>query len=112
MCFAVATATVSLVILFIALFVSRRKNKAILNINGKYVLITGCDSGFGRATAIRLDKMGACVLANCLTKEGEKSLKSVTSHRLKTFQMDVTNSQQIGKVFDAVKELLGGKGRK
>ena len=29
-----------------------------LSIDGKYVLITGCDSGFGRETAIRLDKMG------------------------------------------------------
>ena len=25
-----------------------------------------------------LDKMGACVLATCLTKEGEQSLKSAT----------------------------------
>ena len=66
-----------------------------VDVQGKYVLITGCDSGFGRATAIRLDKMGVCVLATCLTKEGEESLKSATSDKLKTFQMDVSNSQQI-----------------
>ena len=71
---------------------------------GRYVLITGCDSGFGRATAIQLDKMGVCVLATCLTKEGEQSLKSATSSKLKTFQMDVTNSQQIKKVFEEIKE--------
>ena len=59
--------------------------RAKLNVEGKYVLITGCDSGFGRLTAIALDKMGVCVLATCLTKEGEESLKSVTSDKLKTF---------------------------
>ena len=71
---------------------------------GKYVLITGCDSGFGRQTAITLDKMGAFVLATCLTNEGEQSLKSVTSDKLKTFQLDVTNSQQIKDVYNDVKK--------
>ena len=78
--------------------------KRSIDIRGKYVLITGCDSGFGRATAIRLDEMGVRVLATCLTIDGEKGLKSVTSDRLKTFQMDVTNSQQIKEVFEAVKK--------
>jgi len=84
------------------------KPRAKLNIKGKYVLITGCDSGFGRATAIALDKMGVCVLATCLTKEGEQSLKSVrvTSDKLKAFQLDVTNSEQIKEVRDKVKKLL------
>ena len=78
--------------------------KRSIDIRGKYVLITGCDSGFGRATAIRLDEMGVRVLATCLTSDGEKSLKSATSDRLKTFQMDVTNSQQIKEVFEEVKK--------
>ena len=82
------------------------KPRAKLNIKGKYVLITGCDSGFGRATAIALDKMGVCVLATCLTKEGEQSLKSETSDKLKTFQLDVTNSEQIKEVRDKVNKLL------
>jgi len=73
------------------------------DVKDKYVLITGCDSGFGRETAIKLDKMGVCVMATCLTKEGEQSLKSVTSDKLKTFQMDVTNSQQINDVYQEVK---------
>ena len=77
-----------------------------VDIKGKYVLITGCDSGFGRLTAIRLDKMGVCVLATCLTKEGERSLKSVTSDKLKTFQMDVTNSQQIKEIYEEVEKRI------
>ena len=78
--------------------------KPKIDVQGKYVLITGCDSGFGRATAIQLDKMGARVLATCLTKEGEQSLKSVASDKLKTFQMDVTNSKQIKDVYKVIRE--------
>ena len=80
--------------------------KQVSDLGKKYVLITGCDSGFGRETAVRLDKMGVCVLATCLTKEGEQSLKSVASNRLKTFQLDVTNSQQIKDLYEQVKGLL------
>ena len=104
--------TAAIVPLVAILWISWRKTKTNLNINGKYVLITGCDSGIGRETAIRLDKMGVCVLATCLTKDGEQSLKSVTSDQLKTFQMDVTNSQQIEEVFSKVVELLVGKSGK
>ena len=75
----------------------------------KYVLITGCDSGFGRETAIRMDKMGIGVLATCLTNEGEQSLKSAASDRLKTFQLDVTNSDQIKTVYEQVKEQLSSE---
>ena len=50
--------------------------------------------------------MGVRVIATCLTKEGEQNLKSVTSDRLKTFQMDVTNSQHIRDVFDEVERRI------
>ena len=63
--------------------------RAKLDINGKYILIAGCDYGFGSATAIALDKMGVYVLATCLTKEGEQSLKSTTNDTLRTFQLHV-----------------------
>ena len=84
-------------------FLTKRK---VQNLYTKYVFITGCDSGFGRETAIRLDKMGVHVLAACLTKQGAQDLKSTTSDKLKTFQMDVTDSQQIKDVFKQVKNLL------
>ena len=93
-------------------FVRRLIPRAKVDVKGKYVLITGCDSGFGRETAIKLDEMGVCVMATCLTKEGEQSLKSVTSDKLKTFQMDVTNSQQINDVCKEVKgQIACGAGK-
>ena len=89
------------------MYLVRRLNpRSKVNIREKFVLITGCDSGFGRETAIRLDEMGACVFATCLTKEGEQSLKSVTSDKLKIFQMDVTNSQQIKELYGEVKQQI------
>ena len=83
-------------------FIPRSK----VDIKEKFVLITGCDSGFGRETAIRLDVMGVRVLATCLTKEGEQSLRSVTSDKLKTFRVDMTNSQQIKDVYEEVKRQI------
>lgn len=94
---------------FFAIYVVKRLiPRSIVDIKEKFVLITGCDSGFGREMAIRLDKMGVHVLATCLTKEGEQSLRSVTSDKLKTFQMDVTNSQQIKDVYEEVKRQIPG----
>ena len=96
---------VTAIVLWLTVFKFLAKRK-VQNLHTKYVFITGCDSGFGRETAIRLDKMGICVLAACLTKQGEQDLKSMTSDKLKTFLMDVTDSQQIKDVFEQVKNLL------
>ena len=101
---------ISLIVLWLSLkFFAKGK---VQNLHTKYVFITGCDSGFGRETAIRLDKMGVHVLAACLTKQGAQDLKSITNDKLKTFQMDVTDSQQIKDVFEQVKNLLpAGQGK-
>lgn len=94
------------VVIFTAFVFRFFSKKRVDNLGKKYVLITGCDSGFGHEMAVRLDKMGVFVLATCLTEEGGQSLKSVASDRLKTFQLDVTNSQQIKSLFEQVKELI------
>ena len=101
---------ISLIVLWLSLkFFAKGK---LENLHTRYVFITGCDSGFGRETAIRLDKMGVHVLAACLTKQGAQDLRSMTSGKLKTFQMDVTDSQQIKDVFKQVKDLLpSGEGK-
>ena len=98
---------IPVVVGFLAIYLVRRLMlTSTVDIKGKFVLITGCDSGFGRETAVRLDKMGVCVLATCLTKQGEESLKSVTSNKLQTFELDVTNSQQVKEVYEEVKRKI------
>lgn len=39
-----------------------------LQARGKAVLVTGCDSGFGRALAKHLHQLGFTVFAGCLLK--------------------------------------------
>lgn len=76
----------------------------IEGIRNKYVLITGCGSGFGKEIALRLDQLGFRVFATCRTKAGEDSVRDVCSDRVKTFSMDVTDSTQVQEVFERVKE--------
>ena len=102
--------TISLIVLWLSLKLFAKRK--VQNLHTQYVFITGCDSGFGRETAIRLDNMGVHVLAACFTKQGAQDLKSTTSGKLKTFQMDGTDSQQIKDVFEQVKNLLpSGQGK-
>ena len=80
------------------------------NYNGdgqnKYVLITGCDSGFGKETAIRLDCLGFYVFATCLTSEGEQHLKMTCSKRVTTLRLDVRNSEQITETFSTIAQSI------
>ena len=39
------------------------------NLENRAVFVTGCDSGFGRAVALKLAKDGLPVFAGCLTNE-------------------------------------------
>ena len=58
---------------FVCLFLARLKRNIIviyhsLQVKGKAVFITGCDSGFGHALAKHLHKLGFTVFAGCLLK--------------------------------------------
>ena len=79
---------------------------AITRGDGKYVLITGCDSGFGREIAIRLDRLGFSVFAACLSREGERSLSTTCSERLTALHLDVTKEEDIENTRKRVTQLL------
>ncbi|XP_072374017.1 17-beta-hydroxysteroid dehydrogenase type 2 [Scyliorhinus torazame] len=84
----------------------------LLPIQGKAVLITGCDSGFGHALAKHLDQLDFTVFAGVLHQEGPgaEDLRMAGSHRLTVLQLDVTNSEQIARTFAKIKAELGNKG--
>ncbi|GMR58775.1 hypothetical protein PMAYCL1PPCAC_28970 [Pristionchus mayeri] len=64
----------------------------------KAVFISGCDSGFGRALAIKCAKAGLTVFAGCLTKQGEESLSSETRGLpLLTCPLDVTKDESVAE---------------
>ncbi|XP_055061275.2 11-beta-hydroxysteroid dehydrogenase type 2 [Misgurnus anguillicaudatus] len=83
--------------------------KPSLPVEGKAVFITGCDSGFGNATAKWLDAMGFEVFATVLNLEGEgaKYLRRVCSSRLTLLQVDITQPQQVQQALIDTKAKLG-----
>jgi glucose 1-dehydrogenase len=76
----------------------------------KVALITGSDSGIGRATAIEFAKEGAhVVICYHSDKEGgEETLKEVEKHNRKgvVLEVDISDEQKVEKLFElAIKEL-------
>ncbi|NP_001079189.1 retinol dehydrogenase 7 L homeolog precursor [Xenopus laevis] len=98
------------VVILIFLYRQNRHRKIMQNLTDKYVLITGCDSGFGNLLAIQLDRRGIHVLAACLTDKGAQDLKKKTSSRLQTFILDVTDSKSVCSVANWVSGIVGNKG--
>ena len=76
------------------------------NITNRHVLITGCDSGFGKLLAQTLDTKGIPVIAGCLTKEGAADLTKVTSSRLNTLVLDISDETSVAQALQTVKHLL------
>ncbi|XP_069614609.1 retinol dehydrogenase 7-like [Ranitomeya imitator] len=99
---------VALVLIY--LFRWNQRRLILPNLIDKYVLITGCDSGFGNLAAKQLDKRGMNVLAACLTQKGAENLKKETSSRLKTVILDVTDSQSVNDAAIWVSSIVRDKG--
>jgi len=74
--------------------------------NERYILVTGCDTGFGNLLAKRLDRLGCHVFAGCLTESGETQLKSECSEKLQVLSLDVSNHDSVQKALDIVKSAL------
>ncbi|XP_041048547.1 corticosteroid 11-beta-dehydrogenase isozyme 2 [Carcharodon carcharias] len=83
-----------------------------LSVQGKAVLITGCDSGFGKAMAQHFDSLGFEVFATVLNKDGPgaKELLQMCSQQLTLIQMDLTKPEDIERALQITKEKLGEKG--
>ncbi|XP_013399084.1 retinol dehydrogenase 16-like [Lingula anatina] len=79
----------------------------------KFVLITGCDSGFGKITAKKLHEMGFNVFAACLTEKGVQELAGLSQQkgRLLPFLMDVSKTESIQQGYEFVSQHIPkGKG--
>ena len=106
-CLLSALFTGAFVLLFFCFFAKKLFPKVTVgDYHKRYVLITGCDSGFGEETAIRLDQMGFHVFATCLTPAGEESLKAACSDDLQVYHLDVTRHKEVQYVFEEIKRSL------
>lgn len=70
-----------------------------VSFQGRAVLVTGCDTGFGHSLAKKLHGMKLIVFAGCLnaSSDGANQLKAIgeESGRLHVVQMDVTDQQTV-----------------
>ncbi|KAM4614338.1 11-beta-hydroxysteroid dehydrogenase type 2 [Discoglossus pictus] len=86
--------------------------RKMLQVDGKTVFITGCDSGFGKAAAFKLDSLGFKVIASVLSLEspGAKELQKICSDNLTLIQMDLTKYEDIKKAQEITRMKTSGTG--
>nr|XP_056718740.1 11-beta-hydroxysteroid dehydrogenase type 2 [Euleptes europaea] len=72
---------------------------------GKAVLVTGCDSGFGKATASHLDSLGLKVYASVLDLNGPgaQELRQNCSSQLTLLELDLTKPEDIQRTLHFIK---------
>ncbi|XP_074141152.1 short-chain dehydrogenase/reductase family 9C member 7-like [Sminthopsis crassicaudata] len=96
----------------LASFVSFHQKK--LDVTGKAVLVTGCDTGFGHSLALRLFHLGFTVFATCLFPDGEGAQRlrqeAGASRRMHVFKLDVTQDQDVADAKDFLLKNLPEKG--
>lgn len=73
------------------------------------VVISGCSTGIGRATALRLDRLGWTVFAGVRKEADGESLKAESSSRLETVMLDVTDEASREAAAKTVADATGGR---
>ncbi|XP_068604097.1 D-beta-hydroxybutyrate dehydrogenase, mitochondrial [Brachionichthys hirsutus] len=106
---------VMLFLMFVLYVATPRIPRGSVEVKGKAVLITGCDTGFGHALAKHLHKLGFKVFAGCLLKdkggEGAKVLEDFHSDRMKVLQLDVCSDEQVNQAVAFIKDDLADSER-
>jgi len=74
--------------------------------NARFILITGCSSGIGRHTAIRLQEQGYQVIASARKASDVNQLKELG---LTAVELDLDNSQSIQRAWQEVMSLTDGR---
>ncbi|KAL1472821.1 hypothetical protein MTO96_022726 [Rhipicephalus appendiculatus] len=77
--------------------------------DGRAVLVTGCDTGFGNLLAKRLASEKFFVYAGCLDANGDGARELSTKSNIRVLQMDVTKQDQVEEVLETVKNTLESK---
>ncbi|XP_077559722.1 17-beta-hydroxysteroid dehydrogenase type 6-like isoform X1 [Haemaphysalis longicornis] len=81
---------------------------ARLSPRGKAVLITGCDRGFGRLLARRLDGEGYKVFAGCLFPDRNRAeLEGASRSGMRVVPLDVRDDKQVADAVQLVDRELG-----
>ncbi|CAJ0582105.1 unnamed protein product, partial [Mesorhabditis spiculigera] len=100
------------VVSFVAYFLLKRLflERLFVNCAGRWVLVTGCDSGFGRRTALRLISKNVNVFAGCYTEKGKTDLeaeaKALNRGKLHAIRLDITKAESVDEAYKTVREVL------
>lgn len=88
-----------------------RSSLRIKDIPGRYVFVTGCDSGFGNLLVRRLDTLGVHVFAGCFTTKAVEEYQTATSSRIVPVPLDITSTKSIQEAYQFVQtNIPEGKG--
>ncbi|XP_055955307.1 D-beta-hydroxybutyrate dehydrogenase, mitochondrial-like isoform X2 [Patella vulgata] len=83
-----------------------KRNKEVkIDVTGKAIFITGCDTGIGHELALTTNDQGFVVFAGCLDPDGNGAeiLRSRSSKRIHIVKLDVTNDEQVEDSLQYVK---------
>lgn len=98
----------------LALLIATYRNSISVTQEGRAVLITGCDFGYGYELAKKLRASNFTVFAGCsdAKSNGAISLKNLDNQtgRLHVIQMDVSNQEEVDDALHYVKEHLPENG--
>lgn len=76
----------------------------------KAIIVTGCDSGFGYFTALKLNQLGFHVFATVLDVQGKGSKKlqanASRKDRMQVIRLDVTSDEEIRSLHTEVKRFI------
>eukprot|EP01096_Ripella_sp_DP13-Kostka_P017083 TRINITY_DN8638_c0_g1_i2.p1 TRINITY_DN8638_c0_g1~~TRINITY_DN8638_c0_g1_i2.p1 ORF type:complete len:326 (+),score=128.09 TRINITY_DN8638_c0_g1_i2:419-1396(+) len=102
---------------FITFKVRQRGNFPAPKPQESVVVITGCDSGIGFHSTIRLLNAGFDVVASTFTPEGKQALQDKASSpsckgKLYTFPLDITNPESAAEFRSNVEEVLRDNNKK
>ncbi|XP_071789066.1 retinol dehydrogenase 7-like [Asterias amurensis] len=99
-------------VVIIALIIQDIMDRVYKDVTYKYILVTGCDSGFGNLLSRYLgQKRGCHVIAACLSESGLEALEREAPKGTVTgIVMDVTDTESIRRARDRVATIVGDKG--
>eukprot|EP00756_Hemistasia_phaeocysticola_P001209 Hpha_TRINITY_DN10864_c0_g4::TRINITY_DN10864_c0_g4_i2::g.23047::m.23047 len=86
----------------------RAKRARRIDASKKAVLVTGCDSGFGRLLVERLAKKCGRVYAGCLTQKGKEELQALGLPALHPILLDVADNASVERMGEEIE--AGGMG--
>ena len=99
-----------LLLLPVAWLLGRSGLTDVVQLKGRTILITGCDSGYGHSLALHCARLGMRVFATCLQEGGEGWVALDQVDGITVLPLDITSSASRANLLQQVSTLLAGDG--